>query len=519
MLKNNKISINEKTKVGLILLLAALVRLIGIGSYPGGLHVDEAFSGYEAWSLLNYGTDSWGYHNPVYLTVWGSGMSVLNSVLMIPFIWIGGLNPVTIRLPQALVGILSIYVFYKLLKKVVNPSAALLGMLLLAICPWHIMMSRWGLDCNFAPGFLLFAVYFFVKAFDNEKWLMLSAVFWGLSLYCYATIYIFVPIILVIWGIYALKHKKIRISKYFVLSVLILFFIALPLLLFVAVNLNLIPEIRGKFLSIPKLLYFRSDELGLKHILSRVKQVLSLFVFQNDSYIWNATPYFGMYYLVSMPFILVGVYKACKNAVMRIKNKEFSYEILLLVWCAVSLAVGLLQGINVYKINFIHMAMVILWMLGIREVILRIGKCSKQIIAVMYVVCFLAFQTYYYTSFQAQISERQLAGVDEAIEVSVDMLDDGYEAICATNELRHARVLFYTAWPLDDYLETVTWQNYPDKFLKTASFGCFVWEDYYNEPLNEQYIYIVQDNEEEWFEQQGWTVDSYGYVGVAYKER
>ena len=88
MLKNNKISINEKTKVGLILLLAACVRLIGIGTYPGGLHVDEAFAGYEAWSLLNYGTDSWGYHNPVYLTVWGSGMSVLNSVLMIPFIWI-----------------------------------------------------------------------------------------------------------------------------------------------------------------------------------------------------------------------------------------------------------------------------------------------------------------------------------------------------------------------------------------------------------------------------------------------
>ena len=165
-----------------IMILSIGTRLIGIGTYPGGINVDEAYSGYEAWSMMNYGTDSWGYHNPVYLTVWGSGMSVLNSILMMPFIKIGGLNTVTIRLPQVIIGCISVYVMYLLLKRIEDRKTALTGMILMAICPWHIMMSRWGLDCNLAPGFMLFAAYFYIKGLDKQSYLILSAVMWGLSL-------------------------------------------------------------------------------------------------------------------------------------------------------------------------------------------------------------------------------------------------------------------------------------------------------------------------------------------------
>ena len=66
------------------------------GKYLVGLHADEAYAGYEAWSMCHYGYDSWGYKNPVYLRAWGSGMNALNSYLMIPFIAIDGLSPVTL---------------------------------------------------------------------------------------------------------------------------------------------------------------------------------------------------------------------------------------------------------------------------------------------------------------------------------------------------------------------------------------------------------------------------------------
>lgn len=52
--------------VGVIILIGCIVRITEFGSLPAGLNQDEAFAGYEAYSLLNYGTDSWGYTNPCY---------------------------------------------------------------------------------------------------------------------------------------------------------------------------------------------------------------------------------------------------------------------------------------------------------------------------------------------------------------------------------------------------------------------------------------------------------------------
>ena len=81
-----EIKMKYRLTIIMILMLAVASRAIGIGVYPVGIHADEAYAGYEAYSMLMDGTDSWGYHNPVYLTVWGSGMSVLESLLMMPFI-------------------------------------------------------------------------------------------------------------------------------------------------------------------------------------------------------------------------------------------------------------------------------------------------------------------------------------------------------------------------------------------------------------------------------------------------
>lgn len=505
----------------LIMIIAVGSRAIGLGVYPGGVNVDEAFAGYEAWAMLQYGTDSWGYHNPVYLTVWGSGMSVLNSVLMMPFIKIWGLNTVTIRIPQMLVGIFSVYVFYSLLKKFSDRRSALLGMFLMAICPWHIMMSRWGLDCNLAPGFLLFAVFFFVKGLDKGKYLIVSALFWGLSLYCYATIWILVPCLLLVLGVYCLAYKKIKLDKTTVLSVMVLILLAVPLLLFVAVNMGWLPEIRTSFLSIPRLVDFRSDELGKANILNNIKGLLRLLVVQDDGLLWNVIPYFGMYYLFSMPIIVVGGVRFCVQAVHKIREKAFSYEVFVLLWIAIAGVLGILQGININKINNIHIPMLILLTAGVAW----IGSWCRPFIArgivVLYIVGFICFQGYYFTTYQEQISERQLAGADKAVEEALKIREqEGYEKIRVPNTLRHSQILFFTRWPLENYIETVQWQEYPARWLKTDSFGCFVWEKEDNQGngcLDEKMIYLITKEEKEQFEEEEWHVEMYDYVGVAYK--
>ena len=150
----------------LILAIGIFARVFRFGLVPDGINQDEAFAGYEAWALLNYGIDTAGYHNPVYLTAWGSGMNALESYLMMPFIALFGLKVWVIRLPQLIVSCMSLWVAYLLVRRTVNERAGLTAMFMLVICPWHIIMSRWGLESNLAPGFLLFGLYFFVRALD-----------------------------------------------------------------------------------------------------------------------------------------------------------------------------------------------------------------------------------------------------------------------------------------------------------------------------------------------------------------
>ena len=71
-----------------LILIGVLVRGWALGAVPGGLNQDEAFAGYEAWSLLTSGVDSWGYPYPCYLVAWGSGMNALESYLAMPFLQI-----------------------------------------------------------------------------------------------------------------------------------------------------------------------------------------------------------------------------------------------------------------------------------------------------------------------------------------------------------------------------------------------------------------------------------------------
>ena len=221
----------------LILLTGIFARIYRFGSVPGGINQDEAFAAREAWSLLVSGTDSFGYPWPMYLIAWGSGMNVCNTILMIPFIAIFGQHTWVFRLPQVIVSILTIISVEKIMREIMDEETALWAMFLLAINPWHIMMSRWGLESNLAPGFLIFGLLFFIQGIKNEKYFLLSALFYGISLYCYATIWTIVPFIVLLQAVYLLYVKKAKITIWTVGSGILLGVLAIPAFLFLLVNI------------------------------------------------------------------------------------------------------------------------------------------------------------------------------------------------------------------------------------------------------------------------------------------
>ena len=282
----------------LIPLLFAVFLAVGIGArvwrfgaVPGGINQDEAFAAYEAYSILRTGLDTSGYPFPVYLTAWGSGMNALESYLMMPFIALFGLEAWAVRLPQLIVAVLSLIAAYDVMKRLIDRWAALCGLFLLAVCPWHILLSRWGLESNLAPGFLLFGLCFFLRGLEDHRFFLLSALMYGLSLYCYATIWPFVPLILALQAGYALWCGRLRFrgrdGLCVGLSVGVLFLLALPLMLFLLVNWGWIDEIRLPFLSIPKLVVMRGGEISLSRMPENGANLWSIFLHQWDGLLWN----------------------------------------------------------------------------------------------------------------------------------------------------------------------------------------------------------------------------------------
>lgn len=168
-------------KYGMLLMIlgvAAVTRLAGLGKIPEGILPDEACAAYNAWALMTEGMDNRGYGFPVYFIAWGSGMNTLYSYLSIPFLWLFGATTMVYRIPQALFGILGVLAAYVLGRELLDEKFGLLFSFLLAINPWNIMINRFALESNLAPAMFLISLTLLVLGIrKNSGYLPAAAAF------------------------------------------------------------------------------------------------------------------------------------------------------------------------------------------------------------------------------------------------------------------------------------------------------------------------------------------------------
>jgi len=466
-----------------IFLLGAAVRIALFGAHPGGINQDEAFAGYEAWCLLNYGRDSAGYAFPVYLTAWGSGMNALESYMMMPFIAIFGLKTWVIRLPQLIMALLSLPVSYLTVRKLRDERTALIAMALLAICPWHIMLSRWGLESNLTPAFFLLGFYFFLKASEDSRFLLLSALMYGLSLYCYATIWPILPFLILAQTLFCLKKGLLKADRYMLLSALLLLIMALPLLYFLAVNFGLAEELRTPFFSIPKLLYMRSEEFGIREITENARLFFGLLLRQQDGLAWNFCGSWGLIYFISAPFCIAGL----AESIYRCKKKSAPLEALMLMQLAAGLILGFAVKANVNRVNIIFIPLVIFAAFGIAFFCSISGRKMRAFILALYALFFIGFSAEYFGSYRYIIGYYFDAGLEQALEAAKEK---GADKIYLPEDMLYPKVLFYSRTPPDEFEESVEYELYPSPFLKARSFANFVFGSDGEE--NESSVYIVK---------------------------
>lgn len=197
----------HKILVG-IFVLGLLLRVIGIGSHPAGFTPDEASFGYDAYSLLKTGNDQWGNSWPLILKSFGDGKMPVYSYLLMPFIAILGLSEWVVRLPNALIGSLAIIATYWMVKTWRhNETEAMLSAFLLAISPWHIMMSRGAFEANLTTFLMPLGIYLFLFGLIKEKYLLVSSIIFGINLFTYHSARYVTP--LLIMGLVALNRKLI----------------------------------------------------------------------------------------------------------------------------------------------------------------------------------------------------------------------------------------------------------------------------------------------------------------------
>jgi len=219
-----------------IVILASLLRFYDIDKLPNGLHWDEQDTGYQAYSLLKTGKDYFGNTLPLFPHSFADFRTPVFIYSSVPIVKFFGLTPFSVRVISAVSGILSVILIFYLARELTPfPSLyqregsrrgelGLLAALVLALSPWHILYSRQSVECNIMLPYMLLSLITFYKGLKSPRWLVLSALFFGLTTATYSPAKFFAPILFIFLLI---SHKTLKLKP-----ILLFLTIYLPIIFF-----------------------------------------------------------------------------------------------------------------------------------------------------------------------------------------------------------------------------------------------------------------------------------------------
>ncbi len=503
----------DKYILAAILVLGAFARLWRFGAVPCGLNQDEAFAAYEAWALLQSGVDSSLHAWPVYLTAWGSGMNALETYLLLPLLALFGVHTWVIRLPQVLLSLLSLFCAYRLGRRIGGERTGLLFALLLAICPWHVAMSRWALESNLAPGLLLAGLCCFLRGLERPRFLYLAALSWGLSLYAYSAIWPVMPLLVGLILLYA-RPKPCRALLG---SGLLLLALALPLMAFLAVNYGFVEEFSIGPFSVPRLLVMRASEVSLRRIPENARNLLHILLRRSDGLIWNTPGRFGLFYPISPPFALVGLGTLLVRFVRSLRERRFDPAGPLLIWIFAGLCLALVIDVNANRMNILLLPLVLCAALGIEALLSLAGRFDRSgfaAVAAVYLVLFSSFAVTYFGPYADSLRASFTDGVREAVEAAVSHEGTVY----VTKAVHYPKILLYARVPPRDFAETAEYERWPAAYLSPRGFTRFRFYEDAAMPLDPEGVYILWGGTDgaPW-EALGFTAERHGVLTVLWR--
>ena len=188
----------------LILLLAALLRLVALSGVPPGLQHDEVFHGHDAVTVLL------GYR-PLYFTS-NAGNEPLFIYLMSLTVGLFGHNAWGIRLAAVICGLLTVLFTYLWIRRAYNDRAALIASALLAVSFWPIFLSRVGLRAASVPLMAALSAWLLFEAFQRQRrrWFVVAGIALGASLYAYPAARTLPIVYVLLFTFYSLLTRKLN---------------------------------------------------------------------------------------------------------------------------------------------------------------------------------------------------------------------------------------------------------------------------------------------------------------------
>lgn len=457
--------------VALLFLLAAAVRIYRFGSVPGGMNQDGAMAAVDAKALAQYGTDRLGMRYPVHLTAWSFGqMSALMSYLMAPFIGLLGLSVFSSRIPSLIVSMAGLAAVFLFSREAFGKRISLSVLFLTAISPWHIIQSRWALDCNLFPHFLAAGLLFLFRGTKKKNCYYISMLFFGLSMYCYGISVYTVPFFLFFSAIYLLCSDRIKLSE-LLLCAAIYLLVSWPFLLCMAINFLGLETMETPLFTIPffpdtirsgDILFF-SDK-PFSQLLSNLCCTFRILLQHYNGAPCNEVKGFGTIYVLSLPFIPIGAAVLLRN----FRQKAGAA----LTWFL--FLTGLFDGtitasVNINRINMIFYPLLIFAGVGIcktvsffRRISPKAGKSSAAVIAAGFLAAFSLFTFRYFTSYAAEISPIFMEDFGQAL-ISVKDANSG--KYCITPDAQYKGF-----WYVSEIL-TLFYHDIDAKYYQSSDFS------------------------------------------------
>ncbi|MFH1186443.1 MAG: glycosyltransferase family 39 protein [Chloroflexota bacterium] len=457
----------------LILALGIFARTWEFGRLPPGLNPDEASTGVEALNLLQYGTDRNGISYPVKFISWGSGQDVLYAYLLIPLVAALGLSPAVVRLPMLAFGILSLPLMYMVARQLFTARLALLAMFMLAISPWHILLSRWALDSNLFPTLFLAGFACLLHIRKSGCWFWIACLFFGLCLYSYGTAYAVVPVFLAC-AIAIVARTRLLAARHLVAGITSFAVLATPIALLLIVNRSALSSISLGPITVPRFpVSVRWETTTLIGAPDTVVSLISnmwtgarLLALESDGILYNVVDPFGYFYRVGLVLALGGLILLVHRS-----RGNFGFEVLLLLaWIGAASIVAILQAVNINRFNIIFMPLLILGACAV-DWIQSQHEAAGPAAAFVLAAAFLAFSvTYHGETYRRQADSKFQNGLLAALRFARGVTDGG---LCVTDKINmpYIYVLFTEHTSPDAFQASVKYVDPLQPLQRVASFG------------------------------------------------